>query len=670
MVANKQGGYSSAAFADVRSLRMYYPLRHASEGGFRIGDLEIAKEDRTQHILVMGGTGAGKGVTLMIPNLIRDMMAGISTVFCDKKGEMYEFLSRVHTGLKKRKPGYNRLLLAFSPFDPTSTVCWNPIDSVRTVGEARDWAEIILNNSEVEDITGVSGGAAFYRNNERALLQSLILWVNNTEYRKVKRNNFAAIMKLLNLKAAKKAGQTQLRDRLIDKRFLIEVESRGGEARPAWEVIKDDLQDFFELDDKDTIGIIKGLKDRLSVFRDPRVAAATHKSELDLKRLGNEAITLVLNVPSDEGVKSELLAAMFLEGLIKNLRQCAVATPEKKCPVPVSIYADEAGNLGSFPLPDWLTLLRSYSISLIAVFQDLGQIRKKWGLNGADTILTNANVQVVLYNCGVEAAKYYSKKVGDAVTEKEVKGRSVARRGLAGNTVTKSENQKENLYPLMPAHAIDKMEVDGKIGIEYKADFFGRPLVDDKGRHILSRVRALVFTFKCRPTITWLYPFFSDKGKEILALMKEGESMPLRKPEGPLPALDYDEILSWDVSEGISPSGSKAPANMRRLKAPSEEALRGKPPKRNAAGTQAGKGERNKSTPVSAEVAQAAAAVEAALCPYPKTAICPRCGGEEHLLALRVNPIKSAHEYFCKNDGTHIFDAKIIKSLEAASNIG
>ncbi len=698
--------YQDAVFADRRTLHLYYPLRHAREGGFRIGDLEISRQDRTQHVLIIGGTGAGKGVLLMIPNLMRDMMSGISTVFTDiKSPEMFHLLSRIHTAMSKTNPDYRRLFVAFCPFESENTICWNPIDTIRTFGEAATWTEIVFNNSSVLESSGTSSGAEFYILSEKALLRSLMIFVNNTVYRQKQRNNFATILRLLSLKQNKRNKQSQLKDKLMNEVYKIENEGKGGELTPVWEVIREDLSDLFEMDDTDLIGIIKGVKNRLSLFKDPRVAAATSRSEVHLRNLGLEPMTLILGVPSAEAEKAKLLTALFLEGLVKELRDQA-GRVGGRLGVDVAIYLDEAGNLGRYRLPEWLSSVRSCGIGFISVFQSLGQIAELFGLYGRDTVLTNSHNQIVLYNCGTEAATYYSKKLGDYINEKKARGKSTTSGGSLGGSVTHSQNPRESLWPLMPPHAIEKMTFAGKPGIRYRRNFFRQLVLDKQGRRVMEGVRALVFPYATNPALTWLQPYYLDTN--ILELIDQGEIIPLRQPQGLLEQLDPRSLLYWDLheddstkqsgvavkstpqpiaeptpidlSEAVPPTPrSKPPA----AKLPEPEAASPPPPvldtpspapipPHQTQNTSSPPSERHSPPPQStapaprqnppSQTTNSPATARHNAPPYPATALCPIC--KEETLRLKPNIVKGGFEYRCSRDMQHLFDAQALKQGE------
>jgi type IV secretory pathway TraG/TraD family ATPase VirD4 len=459
----KKFRYQSAALANPRELNEFYPPLKAGEGGFRIGDLEISMKDRTQHILIVGGTGAGKGVTLMIPNLLRDMYSNISSVFVDIKApEMYDTLC----GAARKIPG--RVFCSFSPFHPDKTILWNPIDRVRTFGEATEWTEIILNNSSSTDkITGASAGADHYRQLEKALLRSLIMFVNNNVYREKFWNNMATIVShLLSNRKSSASRKLTLLSELKNSDYRLDSEITG-KPEIAWDLIRDDMDSIINLDEEKFGGIIDSLKNRLSLFKDPRVAATTSRTEVSLKELGKTPMTLVLGVPTTEAAKSKLITAMFLSALVKELRELACESPGNALPIQTALYLDECGNLGRFDLPEWLSALRSQNVSIIAVFQDLGQIAESFGDDRKVSILTNTQNQIVLYGSSSDTGKYYSTKIGKLIDEKEVVGRSRSR-STNSSSSGKSFNKRETLYELLPPHAIEKMIWNGTIGIEYK----------------------------------------------------------------------------------------------------------------------------------------------------------------------------------------------------------
>lgn len=649
----KEGySYPNARWATAEELETFYPIAGARNGGLLLGTLEIPAKERNEHCLVLGPTGGGKGITVMVPTLIRDMLSSSSSVYADiKSPEMFEFLSRVHDSLKKSIPGYDRLFLGFCPFELSNTVCWNPIDKIRTFGEAQTWTEICLNNSSARAVTTTSAGAEHYALQQRRLLRSLLLFVNNTIWREKQRNNLATVLRLLDLRHDPESGVLELLQKLKNTRYQIEDEGHN-QLVPVWQIIKSDLMEFFACDPQEVNDAKSSLKERLALFRDPRVALATSKTELPLQQLGLEPITLVLGVPKKEKKKAKLLTALFLEGLVKELNELAADSPGQKCPVSVSILLDEAGSLGRYDLPEWFGNVRSAGIGFIAVFQSIAQIQEVFGREGALILLDNARTQVYLSGCGTETAKYAAEKAGKHLVRSEMESRSSSGGAAKGSTITKTRSTQQQIYELIPAHAIERLEIDGKPGVRYQRNFLGQ-LQKRDGHPVIEAVRALVFTARCSPSLAYLPAWYTDR--QMVRWAEQGQLTSLRAPGGPLEVLD-SSTLHWALTEDdvvrgapsvaepdAQPPGAEVPAggqesarHLRALPGPGEKATR-----------RAGKADK-KVTPPGPEASELGQA------PTVGEGNCPHCG-LSGTLQKAFDVQSGVWEYRCSLNSKHVF---------------
>jgi type IV secretory pathway TraG/TraD family ATPase VirD4 len=633
--------FSNATFAPRKSIEAYYPTLPVSKGGFRLGEAEVSLPERCQHLGFIGGTGVGKTSMVMIPNLIRDMHAQVSSVFSDKKHpEMYNTLCAVHDSLSKSLPDYKRIFACFAPFDLPNTIKWNPINDVETIGEAKSWADIIIKNSSGARQTS-SEGTAFYKGIETGLLESLILFVNNQSYREKKRNNLTAVRKLLSLPQegpkGRKSETNQLQSKLMDKSFTI-ADEVSKEIVPVWQVIRDRVQRFFRLDTDKMTGILEGLSNRMAVFSDPRVAFATSETELPLSLLCNEPITLILGVPSSEGDKAKVITALFWEGLIKNIRQVAAKSPRLLCPVFVCCYMDEAGNQGFFDFPQWLTDIRSYNAGFVYAFQSLDQIKEVWGDKGYGIVMDNTQNQVVFYGCGVDASAYFSQKAGMTTYRTTTSSESITKKAFTLiPSYSKGERDQDKQEALIPAHVFQKMsEESGEVGLKYHTDFWGNPKIDEYDRKMIKQLQGIAFLFNA-PGPTWitLHPYYRDP--YIMGLINGGTVTQLRDKLGHATTERMVEILQWNINEKTT--------SVPVVKKTEEPA---KPTK-------------TKKTEV---VVPEPKATQGELLPTKREVICPICKDAAALLVLRPDLKAGGTFYKCPLNKAHKFTPEEIGELK------
>jgi type IV secretory pathway TraG/TraD family ATPase VirD4 len=122
-----------------------------SEGGRRLP----LYDDGPNHLFVFAPTRSGKGVGLVVPNLL--LWRG-SVVVCDIKGENYALTS----GFRERE--LNNAILRYDPTWPDSSR-WNPLDEVRLgdyeVRDAQNIADILVdpNGDRIRDHWDRTGAA-------------------------------------------------------------------------------------------------------------------------------------------------------------------------------------------------------------------------------------------------------------------------------------------------------------------------------------------------------------------------------------------------------------------------------------------------------------------------------------------------------------------------------
>jgi type IV secretory pathway TraG/TraD family ATPase VirD4 len=639
--------FSNASFATTEDLESYYPILPVSSGGFRLGEeVEISLPERCQHVGFIGGTGVGKTSTIMVPNLVRDMHTNIiSSVFSDKKHpEMYNTLRPVHDSLIKKLSGYNRLFACFSPFDLPNTIKWNPINEVRTIGESKTWADIIIKNSTGARQTP-SEGTAFYKGIETGLLESLILFVNNDIYRPKKRNNLTAVLKLLALvqegPKGRKPETNQLQAKLMDRTFTI-VDEISKKTVPVWEVIKNRVQRFFRLDTDKITGILEGLSNRLAIFGDPRVAFATSETELPLSMLCNMPVTLILGVPTAEGNKAKIITALFWEGLVKNIREIAAQSLDLQCPVFVCCYMDEAGNQGFFDFPQWLTDIRSYNAGFVYAFQSLAQIKEVWGDHGYEIVMDNTQNQIVFYGCGVDASQYFSEKAGKTTYQTTAKSESTTKKVFTLiPSISKGERTADKQEALIPAHVFQKMsDVKGEIGLAYEKNLWGKPKLDKEGRKLIKQLRGIAFLFNA-PGPAWitLHPYYRDS--YIMGLIKGGPVTALRDKLGHASTDNMVAIMQWDINEKTH----QVPV-VKNPEAQQKSDSTAKPKKL----------EKEK-------IAVLSQPTQKELFPTKQEVVCPTCQDAAAILVLRPDLKAGGSFYKCSLDKSHKFTIQEVEDL-------
>ena len=174
-------------------------------------------------------------------------------------------------------------------------------------------------------------------------------------------------------------------------------------------------------------GVIQRLGDQLSWFQDkelnsvlthvqrhtnfldsPAIQSITQSSSFDPRELRRGDLTVYLVLPPERLVTLAPLMRMWLGTIIRLLSRGEAS--EKR---PVLFLLDEAAHLGKMQvIEDAVTLMRGYGIRLWFFFQSINQLNRCFG-DHAPTILENLDTQQYFGLASYEAAEELSKRLGD-----------------------------------------------------------------------------------------------------------------------------------------------------------------------------------------------------------------------------------------------------------------
>ena len=120
----------------------------------------------------------------------------------------------------------------------------------------------------------------------------------------------------------------------------------------------------------------------------------------------------------------------------------------------VWVICDELDSLGKVSsLEEMLARGRKYGFNFLGAIQSVGQLRKTYGRESAQTILSTTNTKIILKQGSYEDADYWSRDIGDHLAKKKSAGMS------AGKDVSLSSNvstQREALIPASDFRQIEK----------------------------------------------------------------------------------------------------------------------------------------------------------------------------------------------------------------------
>jgi type IV secretion system protein VirD4 len=366
-------------------------------------------------VCVLGPAGSGKTCSVVIPTLLDwDGPAVVTSVKTD-----------VLDATVNRRDGLGPVLI----YDPTGSTgrpsdelaTWNPLAACRTWADAHEMAGWLVDAAAPND---GQRGEPFWTSKGRQLLAPLL---------------FAAGTGGLGMADVVRWAQLQevddVEDRLKDQGVVEALNAfRAVRKYPA-----------------NTAGSIYATVDSiLEVFGDPTVAASADGCDIDPAALLDSCGTIFLVSP----VHAQIRLAPLIEALIMSIVREAQNRSQagKPCDPGLLLLLDEAGNVAPLRhLPAIASTGRGQGIQLVTAWQDLGQIKHRYG-QLAGTVLTNHAGLLALRGIrDRETLDLLSFLLGDG----EVDRTSTTQQAGGGQAVSTSRQRER----LAPADALRQLSV-------------------------------------------------------------------------------------------------------------------------------------------------------------------------------------------------------------------
>ncbi len=421
----------AAIAAVVRSQRppLHGAARWASEGELQRGGLRarqgVILGERAGRLLVLSGsehvalyapTRSGKGVGVVIPNLLA---WPDSVVVLDVKRENWDATAgfRAESG---------QAVLLFDPLDAEGrTACFNPLghvdrtDPVAVMDELQKLAVMLFPSHDHSDPfwseaarTGFIGVGALVAETPSATFSLGVIYRELTQ------------------------GDPRTRLPAL-------VAERAAEGAPLSQGCVSALADFCSASENTFASIKQTITARLNLWINPRVCAATDRSDFDLRDLRRRRLSLYLAVTPDNLARVAPLYNLLLQQLIDlNTRERPTADSRQ-----VLVLLDEFARLGhAAVIARAFSFVAGYGLRLLPVLQSPAQLRAIYGPDVAEEILANCGVEIAFAPKELKVARDLSDRLGfraqTAISRSRPAGLASGRR-----TVTQSEQRRALMLP-------------------------------------------------------------------------------------------------------------------------------------------------------------------------------------------------------------------------------
>ena len=369
----------------------------------RLG-LDTHKHRRSLNVLVIGGSGAAKTRSFVLPNILT---ANTNYVITDPKSEVL-----LATGGYLKEQGYDVRVLNLVNLEQSDG--YNPFRYLR---DEKDVLKLVNNLIQSTTPKGSHESDPFWTKAETALLQAIILMLfqEAPEYEQ----NFSMVMRVLEYAEVREEdeGHVSPLDLLFES---IERRKPDSVAVRQYKVFK-------LAAGKTAKSILVSTAVRLAPFNLPQIQALTDHDDMDLYTLGEKKVALYAVIPDNDSTFNFLVSLLYAQAF-QALYYSADQIHHGPLPRHVRFVLDE---FAAMPLPGFtreLATMRSRSISASVIIQNMAQIKELYK-DSWETI--PGNCDTILYLGGNESSthKYVSEMLGKATIDTKTHGQTKGKSG-------------------------------------------------------------------------------------------------------------------------------------------------------------------------------------------------------------------------------------------------
>ena len=400
-----------ANFADIK-----YKMKLLGDNGIVIGKYgnKLLKYPGDDFVSLAAGTGFGKGVSVVIPNLLEWRE---SAVVMDIKNENFNITSKYRKNILKQEVYY------FNPFS-MDTDRYNPLtyidmdDKINRDIQLTDIANILYPLTGKEETLHFNG-----------LAQSLFIGICYLWYDLYTSEDGRELMKELDLDinfslatildiqknisiSYEDDGETQVIndfDEIIKYLDFINIVSSETKRK---------LSPYLSIPSEREKGSVESTFVRpLLFFQNAVIRNATSHSDFDLRDIRKKRITIYVAITPDQLENAKPILNIFWQQLISlNTKELPEDNPKIK--YHVLLLMDEFTSIGYMSIYHTsVSFIRGYWLRSVIIYQNNSQLEESiprgYGKDGAKTILSNHKCKIYFAQEETADAEQLSKKLGN-----------------------------------------------------------------------------------------------------------------------------------------------------------------------------------------------------------------------------------------------------------------
>ncbi len=436
---------------DITALRGWARASHIDQGqfGYREGMILLGRGadgallglDDPGHCVTVAGSRAGKGVSVIVPNLC--LYPG-SAVVIDPKGENATLTAARRGQGSVYCEGMGQTVYVLDPFRLVPNhagATYNPLSVFDP--DTPEGRELAIDDAAlIADALVTPGGErdSHWDESARSVLEALILHVVSTE--SPENRTLTRVRELLMRGAETPAPDGK--DKASGFKALLDGPLRRNDAFGG--VVAMAAEALLDLADAERGNILSTARRNTKFLDSPAMKRVLENSAFDLRDLKRQAMTVYLCLPA-----SRLHTHARWLRLVVSLSLAMMEREATRPAWPVLFLMDEFAALGKMEVIETAAgLMAGYGVKLWPILQDLSQLKRHYPQSW-ETFLGNAGLHQFFGNTDLTTLEHVSKRLGKtamlAVTESQNE-----RAGTEGQGVSTKIDTADLLRPDEAAH--------------------------------------------------------------------------------------------------------------------------------------------------------------------------------------------------------------------------
>lgn len=379
-------------FASARGSRNIHLAKGVDKAFYR-QDVD-AEQDRNNHVLVVGGSGAGKTRGFVIQNILAAPARGTNLVVIDPKGECYRETAKTLCG-----EGYE--VSAINLVDLERTSGFDPLLYVKNAGDIESMVEMLV-RCGLGEFDETHTKEPFWAMSKRQAIKACLEQLFNLEASKgvlapggdpsghnkyLTMNNFIRLINLLPPVRCKNRDEVKSPLAEVFRAALAERDNSDPELpfnpNMTFLAVSGNPPTTFSCVATETLA-------GLGALRAPEMALLYGRSGIDLDKM-DEGKKALFIIKSDNDSSRDGIANLAIKLMLNRLQRKADSSQSGVLERPVEFFLDEFANIGR--IADFeriISTARSRGMNFYVIVQAISQLQAVYGLS-AGTIIKNCD---------------------------------------------------------------------------------------------------------------------------------------------------------------------------------------------------------------------------------------------------------------------------------------